>query len=800
MTGRSASSDGTFYFQAWNTGKTVTAESWVQNKGLADFVEQNLSAEGKQWLFVKGCVPTQELTGLAIPYSIAVKLRAAKSGQDPKDAVKALFKFRNKEFPDLARVYFKTRLHKSLDFFNAFSEGAESDPLVADFNVTKSSKRLKDKVRSAVKFMKKDVWGDLKNGLIGGMSSKSSEFKAARFIAKRGQGMYWAFEKSEIGVYGDIGEGDVVNICLDFSDPTLNPHALPTAPLQSPFSMSDLGCAPPQPGLSSVPLQPDLSTAAVQPQVLPPRPRTDSDASDLTVGSTVASASDASSMVSVETAQSSIYGEDASELHHHHAKDGHSELLPVPEEEELVLTSPADTESSPVVNADVEVPAVAAPADSSAASCQDITTESMEVTDVTVTGVTDMTDITDVTDITEVFNATTAPAAVTPTSSGIVATRRRMNCVLSPQKTKTAYFVVQNAGNWLKYLTANHAQSAQQLRSTLFDSPVILAATLSPVQALTPDGMMRVYFMSQARKQLEDGAPRNERSRAGRTRKGKSVREWIVGSAKMSTRTFKHLGQQLGKRNARLLPAASAPVRKVDSVVGPNNRLIEMTPAPGVPQAILVTTPHPVEDVREGDIVQEERDDGFVHIESNIVNRPVEVVTDRDGGAEKKGKGERKRRPKGKGKSRAETVRIRKPTKMDATNTHTGTRADVITDFTVDADSAPPRKPSKVYTPPFSRKAWRDVEPQEPQVVYDVMSGYDFLQVEDVQVFSFSTSSHDMMLRTSPPPAPVAPATPAVVEEGEGLGIWSPPAVVGIFSWMWDHLSPVSWLRTSIAH
>lgn len=36
---------------------------------------------------------------------------------------------------------------------------------MADFNVTKSSKRLKDKVRSAVKFMKKDVWGDLKNGL-----------------------------------------------------------------------------------------------------------------------------------------------------------------------------------------------------------------------------------------------------------------------------------------------------------------------------------------------------------------------------------------------------------------------------------------------------------------------------------------------------------------------------------------------------------------------------------------------------------------------------------------------------------
>ncbi|KAL7807307.1 hypothetical protein V8C26DRAFT_432815 [Trichoderma gracile] len=797
MTGRSGSSDGTFYFQAWNTGKVVSAESWVQNKGLADFVEQNLSAEAKQWLFVKGCVPTKELTGLAIPYSIAVKLRVAKSGQDPKDAVKALFKFRNKEFPDLARIYFKTRLHKSLDWYNAFSEGAESDPLVADFNVVKSSKKLKDKVRSAIKFVKKDVWGDLKNGLIGGITSKS-EFKAARFIAKRGQGMYRAFEESDIGVYGDIGEADVVNICLDFSDPTLNPHVLPTAPLQSPFSMPDLGSAPLQPGLTSAPLQPDVSSpAAVQPPVLP-RPRTDSDASVLTVGSTVASASDASSMASVDTAQSSIFGEDSSELHHH-AKEGHSELSPVPEEDEPVLTPPTATESDTMVDADVEVPAIATPADSSEASL-DITTEPVEVADVAVTAVSDVTNMGDVTDMTDVINATTTPAAVTPASSGIVATRRKMNCVLSPQNTKTAYFVVQNAGNWLKYLTANHAQSAQQLRSALFDSPIVLAATLSPVQALTPDGMMRVYFMSQARKQLEDGVPRNDKTRAVRARKGRSVREWIVGSAKVSTRTIKHLGQQLGKRNARLLPVASPAVRKVDSVVGPNNRLIEMSPAPGVPQAILVTTPHPVEDVREGDIVQEERDDGFVHIESNIVNRPVEVVTDRVSGPEKKVKGERRRRLKGKGKARAETVKARKTTKMDTTNTHTSARADVITDFTVDANSAPPRKPSKVYTPPFSRKAWRDVEPQEPQVIYDVMSGYDFLQVEDVQVFSFSTSSHDMMLRTSPPPAPVAPATPAVVEEGEGLGIWSPPAVVGIFSWVWDHLSPVSWLRTSLTH
>ncbi|EGR51342.1 uncharacterized protein TRIREDRAFT_120339 [Trichoderma reesei QM6a] len=787
MTGRSGSSDGTFYFQAWNTGKVVTAESWVQNKGLADFVEQNLSAEAKQWLFVKGCVPTKELTGLAIPYSIAVKLRAAKSGQDPKDAVKALFKFRNKEFPDLARVYFKTRLHKSLDWFNAFSEGAESDPLVADFNVVKSSKKLKDKVRSAIKFVKKDVWGDLKNGLIGGISSKS-EFKAARFIAKRGQGMYRAFEESDIGVFGDIGEADVVNICLDFSDPTLNPHVLPTAPLQSPFSLPDLSSAPLQPGLSSVAVQPDLSSAAVQPPVLPPRRRTDSDASDLTVGSTVASVSDASSMASVDTAQSSIYGEDASELHHY-AKEGHSELSPVPEEDEPALAPPTATKSDPMVDADVEVPAVATPADASEASCQDITTEPIEVADVTVTPVADVTDVVaGATDITEVINATTQPAAVAPVSSSIVATRRKMSCVLSSQNTKTAYFVVQNAGNWLKYLTANHAQSAQQLRSAFFDSPIVLAANLSPVQALTPDGMMRVYFMSQARKQLEDGVPRNEKNRAVRARKGKSVREWIVGSAKVSTRTLKHLGQQLGKRNARLLPPA---VRKVDSVVGPNNRLIEMTPAPGVPQAILVTTPHPVEDVREGDIVQEERDDGFVHIESNIVNRPVEVVTDRvTTGAERKVKGERRRRLKGKGKLRAETAKVRNTTKMDTTNTPAGARADVITDSTVDANSAPPRKPSKVYTPPFSRKAWRDVEPQEPQVIYDVMSGYDFLQVEDVQVFSFSTSSHDMMLRTSPPPAPVAPVTPAVVEEGEGLGIWSPPAVVGIFSWMWDHLSP----------
>lgn len=406
-------------------------------------------------------------------------------------------------------------------------------------------------------------------------------------------------------------------------------------------------------------------------------------------------------------------------------------------------------------------------------------------------------------------------------TSGVVATRRKMNCVLSPENTQTAYFIVQNGGNWLQYLMTGRAKNAQQLTSAFFQSPIILAATISPFEALKPDGMMQIYIMSQAREH-QDEAVHDKNGCVVRARKGgKPVRKWVVRSAKISTRAFTmHLGKQLEKRKVRLLPAASPAVRKVDSVVGPNNRLIEMTLAPGIPQAVLISTPHPVEDVQEGDIVEEERDDGFVHIETNIVNRMVEEVaassvavanenTERKHKRERRvKKAEKKPRSKGKAplvkndktKTNTKTSAKTKIKKTEADqNTNTGdsnARADVKTDIKVDATSVPPRKPSKVYTPPFSRKSWRDVEPQEPQVIYDVMSGYDFMQVDDVQAFSFSSSSHDMMLRTTP-----AATRTVAVEESEGIGVWAPP-VVGIFSWMWDHLSPGGWSSkaTTTAH
>ncbi|UKZ54207.1 hypothetical protein TrVGV298_008014 [Trichoderma virens] len=850
MTWRSGSSDGTFYFQAWHVAKDVSGESWVQNKAIAEFIEQNISPETKKWLYIKGCVPTKEKPGLLVPYSICVKLRTPKSGQDPKDPEQALLHFRNEEYPNIAKTYFKTKLNnKTLDFFNSYSEGADFDSPLANFDTVKTSKRLKERVRRAithVKSVKKDL-GDIVHGLVDGVSSKS-EFKAARFIRKRGK------------------------------DPASDPNILPPTPLQSPLPPPDISFAPIQ--------EPDVST----------RPRKTSDTSDVTVASTDAPGTDASSVGSVETAQSSVVAEESSsELQDE--KDPSSESSKAPVEEEASTSSaveedsPTTTDSASTADAEAEAPDTTADGASTADAedeAPDVAPDEDEVVEVTpdeeeaveatldeeeaveatldeeeaVEATPDEDEVIEVTpdedeavEVTpaeeETANVTTAEeetidakpdedevidvtpedssetsyqvtadstdtnsahAAISP-SSGVIVARRKMNYV-SPQTAQTAYFVVQNSGNWLRYLMANHGQSAQKLRSTFFDSPIILAAAIPPLQALTADGMTRVYFMSQARKE-QDEVVCDENGRAVRTRKGsKSGHEWVVGTAKISTHALTmHLGKQLENRNARLLPAAPSAVREVDSVVGPNNRLIEMTDAPGIPQAILVTTPHPVEDVREGDIVQEERDDGFVHIETNIHNRPVEEVVapdnvdDADKKAEeerKASKAERKSRAKGKlpmtkKRSKADVKthaksKTRKVTKVDqTTDTNTGARADVKADITVDANSVPPRKPSKVYTPPFSRKSWRDLEPQEPQVIYDVMSGYDFIQVEDVQVFSFSTSSHDMMLRT-------APAVPAAVEEGEGIGVWSPP-VVGIFSWMWDYLAPGGgWPKAAAAY
>ncbi|KAF3076629.1 hypothetical protein CFAM422_001696 [Trichoderma lentiforme] len=785
MTRRGGSSDGTFYFQAWHVAKVVSGESWPQNKGLADFVEQNVEPATKKWLYIKGCVPTREKPGLLVPYSICVKLRSPKTGQDPKEAEQALLHFRNEEFPSLAKTYFNSKLRISLDFFNYYSEGADFDAPLANFDSVKTSKRLREKVKSAVKFVKKDFWGDLVHGLV---DSSKSEFKAARFIRKRGKGMYKAMGDPE-----DVEESDVVDICLDLSDPASNPNILPSTPLQNPLPLP-------------VSLPDTSSFARIEPPAdvspSPTRPRKTSEISDITVGSTDTCATDASSVGSVETAQSSVVAEDSSSSELQDAKEASSELAVVAEEEEA-STSPAveeaeieeaeveaevDAEADTEVNAETEVDKVEAQVEVETEVDADAEAEPKADAEVEVdVTAADSSDSSYQDTMTETTDATGAPATTMTPSSGVVATRRKMNYV-SPQAAQTAYFMVQNSGNWLRYLMANHGQGAQKLGSTFFDSPIILA---TPPQALSPDGMTRVYFMSQATKE-QDEVVYDQNGRPIQTRKGdKSVKEWVVGTAKISTQALTmHLGKQLENRNARLLPAPPPAVREVDSVVGPNNRLIEMTDAPGIPQAILVTTP-PVEDVREGDIVQEEHDDGFIHIETNVLNQLVEEVSDSADNADKKGKGvlkaEKKSRSKGKlpstkPRSKTDKSRIKKTTKVDqTTDASTSARAHVRFDIPVDADSVPPRKPSKVYTPPFSRKSWRDVEPQiEPQVMYDATSGYNFLQVEDVQVFSFSTSSHDTVLRT-------APVAPAAVEEGEGIGVWSPP-VVGIFSWMWDYL------------
>ncbi|KAL7942666.1 hypothetical protein V8C42DRAFT_149693 [Trichoderma barbatum] len=841
MTRRGGSSDGTFYFQAWHVAKVVSGESWVQNKEIADFVEQNLGPATKKWLHVKGCVPTKEKPGLLIPYSICVKLRTPKSGQNPKEAEEALLLFRNEEFPNIAKTYFTTRLNKTLDFFNSYSEGADFDSPLANFDKVKTSKKLKERVRRAIKYVKKDIWGDMVHGLVDSASSTKAEFKAARFITRRGKGMY-----------KDIWESDIVNICLDFSDPASDPNLLPPAPLQSPLPLPVV--SPP---------------AALEVPDVSPRPRTTSDVSDVTVDSTNAPGTDASSVSTVDTTQSSVIVEESSSelldaketssespvvLEEEEAstspavEDSSSEVQDAKEtsessialEEDEASTSPAveedsaeqqdteessselqdseepssessvaleeeETSTSPAIEEDSSEPqdseepssessivleeeeSTTSPAAEEASS----TTASASTTDTEVDApdaVTpaDSSEASYQETTTEPVDTTSAPTAIS-TPSSVVATRRKMNCV-SPQRAQTAYFVVQNSGNWLRYLMASQGQSAQKLRSTFFDSPIILAAAIPPFQALNQDGMMRVYFMSQAKKQ-QDEVVCDEKGRAIRTRKGsKTVREWVVGTAKVSTHALtRHLGEQLNKRNIRLLPAASPAVRNVDSVVGPNNRLIEMTIAPDIPQAVLVTTPHPVEDVQEGDIVQEERDDGFVHIETNILTKPVEeVVSDAVEGAKNIIKEERKaskveRKTRFKGKLPATKSKSKTDTKTNAkTRTKKTTKGDqttdtVKTDVAVDANSVPPRKPSK------------------PQVIYDVMSGYDFVQVEDVQVFSFSTSSHDMMLRTTPA------AHAAAVEEGEGIDVWSPP-VVGMFSWMWDYLAPGGWPKATAAH
>ncbi|KAK5987981.1 hypothetical protein PT974_12117 [Cladobotryum mycophilum] len=209
MSRRGGSPEGSFYFQAWHVDKVLSGESWLNNKAMADYVDQNLSPESKRWLYVKACIPTKSKASLAVPYSICVKRRAPKLGQED-EGEKCVLQFRDKEYPSIAKRYFLTRLRKTLDFFNAYSEGiADPDSPLANFTEVKSSKQLSQRVQAAIRHVKKESWGDIVEGLLEG-TSVGSDFKASKFIVKRGQ------------------------------DPIKqDPHVLPTAPLQTILLSSD---------------------------------------------------------------------------------------------------------------------------------------------------------------------------------------------------------------------------------------------------------------------------------------------------------------------------------------------------------------------------------------------------------------------------------------------------------------------------------------------------------------------------------------------------------------------------------
>jgi hypothetical protein len=71
MTRGNENSDGVYYLQVWHVSRSVSGETWAQNKEIADFIEQHLSPEAKKWLYIKACVPTKERSSLLVPYSVS---------------------------------------------------------------------------------------------------------------------------------------------------------------------------------------------------------------------------------------------------------------------------------------------------------------------------------------------------------------------------------------------------------------------------------------------------------------------------------------------------------------------------------------------------------------------------------------------------------------------------------------------------------------------------------------------------------------------------------------------------------
>ncbi|CAI6096683.1 unnamed protein product [Clonostachys chloroleuca] len=163
----------TFRFQAWHISKDFDVESLEENRQMASFVENHVSRQLKGLISIGPVVPTRAYPTLAVARSIRIRLK--RPTMDWEGNMRQLSKV---ELPAIIKRYFKVKLNKTLDFYNAFAEELAPDQ-IPEYGKVLVSADLQRKVRDVLSRVREEAWGDLAVGI------QDGKFNAARFISER---------------------------------------------------------------------------------------------------------------------------------------------------------------------------------------------------------------------------------------------------------------------------------------------------------------------------------------------------------------------------------------------------------------------------------------------------------------------------------------------------------------------------------------------------------------------------------------------------------------------------------------
>ncbi|WAO94386.1 Hypothetical protein NCS54_01196700 [Fusarium falciforme] len=155
----------TYCFQAWHFSDSPVTETFHGNQAMARHLEGRLSPGFAQVLRIRASIPANRRQTLIVPRTIYVSVRQDAGPEvDEEDVITA---FRDEHYGGLVRAYFRTELHKTLDFYNCFvcsPNGKVTRNHFAKVMVTRAFSQTMDR---ELRLPREESWGDIGTGISG---------------------------------------------------------------------------------------------------------------------------------------------------------------------------------------------------------------------------------------------------------------------------------------------------------------------------------------------------------------------------------------------------------------------------------------------------------------------------------------------------------------------------------------------------------------------------------------------------------------------------------------------------------